>query len=303
MADVQRKSSTNLRALFVAEFTAEYLSAQPADTVEHMFSAFCRGIAVASALAPAHQHEPVELVPNTTQADIDRISVKALWNRWVGGRSIAAIRAEEAFAAARAIPARSALQALEHNQEVLVTALQRIALRIIGDIPGQVLAREALSNLNTALVPVPPVDDEKLQFEHHYRNECGMPDSASFQWDAPYMAAALDGWMARAAIAKCEQCLNLSLIGKSRTLCEDLIHAEGTSAPAMARELLPAISYLMVSVARVVYRQADLERDAARWAAVEKAGGETTLRIHNTQPGLRAAVIDAVPKHVEASHG
>ncbi|MYM92566.1 hypothetical protein [Duganella vulcania] len=36
-------------------------------------------------------------------------------------------------------------------------------------------------------------------FESHFRKECGMPDHAQFQWDAPYMAAALDGWNAHEA--------------------------------------------------------------------------------------------------------
>lgn len=35
-------------------------------------------------------------------------------------------------------------------------------------------------------------------FESHFRNECGMPDHAEFQWDAPYMVAALDGWNSHA---------------------------------------------------------------------------------------------------------
>jgi hypothetical protein len=35
-------------------------------------------------------------------------------------------------------------------------------------------------------------------FESHFRKECGMPDHAEFQWDAPYLVAALDGWNAHA---------------------------------------------------------------------------------------------------------
>lgn len=41
--------------------------------------------------------------------------------------------------------------------------------------------------------------DTRAAFEAHYRKECGMPDSAAFQWDAPYMVAALDGWQAALA--------------------------------------------------------------------------------------------------------
>lgn len=40
---------------------------------------------------------------------------------------------------------------------------------------------------------------DKAVFEAHYRKECGMPDQAEFQWTAPYMVAALDGWNAKAA--------------------------------------------------------------------------------------------------------
>lgn len=40
---------------------------------------------------------------------------------------------------------------------------------------------------------------DKVAFEAHYRKECGMPDQAEFQWAAPYMVAALDGWSAKAA--------------------------------------------------------------------------------------------------------
>jgi hypothetical protein len=40
---------------------------------------------------------------------------------------------------------------------------------------------------------------DKAAFEAHYRKECGMPDQAEFQWNAPYMVAALDGWNAKTA--------------------------------------------------------------------------------------------------------
>ena len=44
--------------------------------------------------------------------------------------------------------------------------------------------------------------DERTAFEAHYREDCGMPEEAEFNWESSFIMAAWDGWQAgRAALA------------------------------------------------------------------------------------------------------
>ena len=47
------------------------------------------------------------------------------------------------------------------------------------------------------------------------------------------------------------------------------------------------------TILALLAERAELKRDAERWRAVKSAGGELTLRLHNTRPRDRAHVIDA----------
>ena len=44
-------------------------------------------------------------------------------------------------------------------------------------------------------------DSERETFEAWVRKDTGMPDWARFNWQAEWVKAALEGWMARAALA------------------------------------------------------------------------------------------------------
>lgn len=62
--------------------------------------------------------------------------------------------------------------------------------------------------------------------------------------------------------------------------------ADGLPLQDDAKAALAATESLMAEVEA-------LRKDAARWKAVEQAGGELTLRLHNSRSDQRASVIDA----------
>jgi hypothetical protein len=58
-------------------------------------------------------------------------------------------------------------------------------------------------------------------------------------------------------------------------------------------QIADSVAAIVADRQRLEGEVARLRADAERWKAVETAGGELTLRLHNSRPDRRAAIIDA----------